>query len=219
MKSRNKISEKLILTAKTMRKNKKTTFKCRKCSKTFYNRIILKRHRRLVHFSAKASHLFDSEASKTAPSHTDASKKFDCKLCLKSFKYQSHFKRHQLVHSGEKYFKCDQCEKKFSQSGGLNKHRKKAHQLPSLKIQKVKSNEKNEISQFKCNICNKYFKYKSQLKLHERMHVGEKPFKCDYCEKKFSRSTYLLLHKKRHTGDKPYKCEFCGKGKIDSLII
>ena len=65
---------------------------------------------------------------------------------------------------------------------------------------------------FRCNICYKTFTDKGGLVIHKkRMHFGVKPFQCDICEKKFPRKIELDQHKRIHTGEKPYDCDICGK--------
>ena len=76
-----------------------------------------------------------------------------------------------------------------------------------------------------CSYCEKSFRSKSSLKLHEMIHTGEKPFECSVCNKKFNQKGYLSehmwnLHKQMVPGDnkssekKPlniYSCSYCGK--------
>ncbi|XP_068453484.1 telomere zinc finger-associated protein [Clinocottus analis] len=89
-----------------------------------------------------------------------------------------------------------------------------------------------------CPICEKSFKSKYYLKVHNRRHTGERPFGCLKCGKRYFRKENLLLHEIRdcakvqtytcvtcsstfngkeelrlhvvtHTGDMPHKCSTC----------
>eukprot|EP00066_Takifugu_rubripes_P011855 XP_011601121.1 PREDICTED: zinc finger and BTB domain-containing protein 48 [Takifugu rubripes] len=89
-----------------------------------------------------------------------------------------------------------------------------------------------------CPICDKSFKSKYYLKVHNRRHTGERPFGCLKCGKRYFRKENLLVHEFRdcarvqkfpcvtcsatfngkeelrlhvvsHTGDMPHKCSIC----------
>ncbi|XP_040009168.1 telomere zinc finger-associated protein isoform X2 [Xiphias gladius] len=89
-----------------------------------------------------------------------------------------------------------------------------------------------------CPVCDKSFKSKYYLKVHNRRHTGERPFGCLKCGKRYFRKENLLIHEIRdcarvqtytcltcsstfngkeqlrlhvvsHTGEMPHKCSSC----------
>uniref|UniRef100_A0A182SEH8 C2H2-type domain-containing protein n=1 Tax=Anopheles maculatus TaxID=74869 RepID=A0A182SEH8_9DIPT len=58
--------------------------------------------------------------------------------------------------------------------------------------------ERTSDGRYKCNQCDKTFVTAVTLKMHIRLHTGEKPYKCDKCDKAFIRSDYLKTHEKCH---------------------
>ncbi|KAK1898735.1 Telomere zinc finger-associated protein [Dissostichus eleginoides] len=89
-----------------------------------------------------------------------------------------------------------------------------------------------------CPICNKSFRSKYYLKVHNRRHTGERPFGCAKCGKRYFRKENLSLHEMKdcakvqtytcvtcsstfngkvelrlhvvsHTGNMPHKCSSC----------
>ena len=73
----------------------------------------------------------------------------------------------------------------------------------------IESNQRKK--QFQCDVCFKNLSTKRNLKVHKRIHTGEKPHECEFCKKHFTRSGDLAIHGRTQTGEKPYACEFCGK--------
>ncbi|XP_043942371.1 zinc finger protein 436-like [Protopterus annectens] len=64
---------------------------------------------------------------------------------------------------------------------------------------------------YKCPECNKCFRQRGDLVKHERTHMPEKLYKCAECNKGFTTTTTLRIHLSVHSGERPYKCPECNK--------
>uniref|UniRef100_A0A4W2CMN6 Zinc finger and SCAN domain containing 5B n=1 Tax=Bos indicus x Bos taurus TaxID=30522 RepID=A0A4W2CMN6_BOBOX len=117
----------------------------------------------------------------------------ECRMCKKSFPYQSQLILHQRTHTGERPFQCDICAKGFIQPSDLQVH------------ERIHTGEKP----YSCDLCLKKFTHDSTLRAHKRTHTQEKPFRCEHCDRAFSHRGNLKVHRRIHSGLKPYVCPEC----------
>lgn len=103
--------------------------------------------------------------------------------------------------SNEKLFKCH-CNKTFAKERYLKMH------------QKVHSEERP----YKCTICNKTFRWRSNLTEHQHIH-DEKPFQCGVCKKEFTQLSDFRNHQLIHSEERPVKCQCCDKSFDDPRYL
>ncbi|XP_058421177.1 zinc finger protein 7 isoform X2 [Diceros bicornis minor] len=134
---------------------------------------------------------------------------YKCSECGKAFSQNSTLFQHQIIHAGVKPYGCSECGKAFSRSSYLIEHQRIHTRAQwyheygntlegSAPVSRKKTNTVKKLH--KCNECEKIFRWRSHLIIHQRIHTGEKPYKCNECGKAFNRSSRLTQHQKIHMG-------------------
>lgn len=125
-------------------------------------------------------------------------RKHHCNECGKNFLGKNDLRKHERTHSNERPYECTECGKKFRQGGSLKNHVASQHTIII-----------NNPEVFVCDYCHKAFPIKERLRLHLRIHTGDRPYACTQCDKTFARGGQLVQHMRTHTGSKPYTCKHC----------
>ncbi|ECZ0740327.1 TPA: hypothetical protein G8O00_000925 [Salmonella enterica] len=100
-----------------------------------------------------------------------------------------------LVRPG-KYI-CRDCKTNFSVQSKFIHHCRREH---------------NNLKPFECPVpeCGQGFANPGGLKVHRRIHTGERPYRCEKCGQTFTQQSSLNSHRLTHTEERPYRCEKCG---------
>uniref|UniRef100_A0A8C8RJS6 Zinc finger protein 710 n=1 Tax=Pelusios castaneus TaxID=367368 RepID=A0A8C8RJS6_9SAUR len=122
-------------------------------------------------------------------------KPHSCPHCSKLFKQPSHLQTHLLTHQGTRPHKCEVCSKAFTQTSHL-----KRHMLLHT-----------DVKPYSCRFCGRGFAYPSELKAHEVKHENGRCHVCVECGLDFSTLTQLKRHLSTHQGPTLYQCLECSK--------
>lgn len=121
-------------------------------------------------------------------------RRYICNFCDKEFLGGNDLRKHIRIHTDERPFECQHCGQRFRQGGCLKNHIASQHGTSET---------------FTCYYCNKTFPIKERLRLHMRLHSGEKPYKCKICFKRFARGGQVSTITYTHTHIYAMEMTFC----------
>ncbi|KAG8237700.1 hypothetical protein J437_LFUL016870, partial [Ladona fulva] len=174
-------------------------YQCDICGMKFFRRGNCWKHRRDIHIEVQ---------------------KYRCRFCSFRTKYKFEWKKHEgkhrkrrgesicgsiltsnsslfthmKIHSGDRRFSCEKCQKTFMRKECLQKH----------------MSSHGDYRPFKCDKCPKAFKLKYHLEQHGISHTGKRRYPCPHCEDSFRTRWQFKSHQKKHEGKVFWKCD-CGE--------
>lgn len=105
-----------------------------------------------------------------------------CLCCNYHTYYNANMRKHLRKHTGDKPFKCANCERRFSRKDSLQTHIVFRH-----------GRKHTGVKPFKCPNCETRFSRKDSLRMHMKgRHVGLQ--------------MNIKTRLRKHTRDKPFKC-------------
>lgn len=151
---------------------------------------------------------------------------FSCPQCGKKFTLPQEVTRHirdkncRYDSTISAYYTCNKCPYKTDSQGDYLFH--DALHTEPLKDYETKPGVrmKESLYQYKCSICEKFFK-KASLRCHVRLHCNERPYVCKICKSGYARKSNLMDHMKIQHGrgydedeaqERRLSCSICGYG-------
>ncbi|XP_015987292.2 zinc finger protein 7 isoform X1 [Rousettus aegyptiacus] len=190
-------------------------YACADCGKAFSQSSSLIYHQRIhrgerPYGCAECGKAFSMSTQLTIHQRVHTGERpYKCGACGKAFSQNSTLFQHQIIHAGVKPYGCGDCGKAFSRSSYLIEHQRIhtraqwCHEYGSA-LEGSAPTGRRKVGTAKklhrCDQCEKIFRWRSHLVIHQRIHTGEKPYKCNECGKAFNRSSRLTQHQKTHVG-------------------
>ncbi|GMS83480.1 hypothetical protein PENTCL1PPCAC_5655, partial [Pristionchus entomophagus] len=203
---------------------------CVQCNRVFNTMEEIRRHIADVHSSGPfpcsyCPRSFDTKTEQATHlrSHNNLVSKDDLPPdCPKRFRHAIHLNQHTKVHADGRQF-CTICGKCFKTNDELASHHTrclKLNERPGEAAPRVVTVNGKSL-RYQCSHCTRLFHFKRDVRIHERIHTGEKPYECGYCWRSFTQSQALTSHIRIHTGEKPYPCQHanCAKSFRDSSAL
>ncbi|XP_050436519.1 zinc finger protein 91-like [Adelges cooleyi] len=145
-----------------------------------------------------------------------------CDICNQEFKRKKNLTKHvDIVHNGNNKFQCNYCDRKFGYKSAMVRHlivhlwskrksnnkdnQKAAFELTSNNANTSSTTNKMLItkspkmcSSFKCDLCSKEFRKKTNLQEHIEAQDGQCLFECNFCKRKIKLKSCLRKHIESH---------------------
>lgn len=147
-----------------------------------------------------------------------------CSICNRKLATERALKTHLTTHTGNKPYKCSECNETFINKVVLDRHMRFHGQMPKLfrceycfKQLSTDTSLKSHVQRLhkntvQCELCKLEFPNRDYLKDH--FQSSHEPSVCGICGKSFSLPRYLKMHEKLHYDDTTVtkmNCSICSK--------
>ncbi|KAK3096091.1 hypothetical protein FSP39_023082, partial [Pinctada imbricata] len=193
---------------------------CEYCGKGFKEKRFLATHIRIAHTGEKpyvcqicGKTFFTTGGRREHILAMHNTSSIICELCGKEFPSRARLAAHKSRHkSSDLKFECEVCKRVFNTRTSYLTHYVTIHLT-------LEDADRFPQKVHPCSSCKKLFLCKNKLKMHERVHTGEKPEVCHICNKGFADRANLRAHLKIHSEEKPFQCEICPKQFIQKRAL
>ncbi|XP_009975927.1 PREDICTED: zinc finger protein 595-like [Tauraco erythrolophus] len=135
-------------------------------------------------------------------------KPYSCSVCQKKFRTSSHLKRHRVTHFNMEHLKCRNCDYSTNKWLSLKQHLASHSCEEGSSTGRLCEQQQVAVKTYSCEECGYCTTHSGNLKLHMRIHTGEKPFQCGQCAVAFRSSSHLKRHLLTHVKLHCRKCKF-----------
>jgi len=207
--------------------NRSSSLDCHLCGKQFRHRTNLSTHM-IVHSGIKPHqcHIcmrrFTQKVNLQRHMHIhDGSRPFTCRMCQKSFTQKANLQRHILSHteySKEEVIKAlNEIPNESEVNNAINESLSELISvvMPDKKAKLLSATNKSrtDISELKCDLCNKVFTEQIHLQKHLLTHSDARPYQCFVCGQAFRHEETLQKHYSVHTTSSAtnFVCQTCNR--------
>uniref|UniRef100_A0A1I8GYC8 C2H2-type domain-containing protein n=1 Tax=Macrostomum lignano TaxID=282301 RepID=A0A1I8GYC8_9PLAT len=186
----------------------RVVYACEVCKKQFYMKCHLAVHMK-VHKMSLENDPESGAISGKADEKSTQPEKFECKQCEKSFSSSANLLKHKVVHTNSSV-RCKTCNREFKMACHLARHFCSAL-LPGSQqpaVEQSETEEMNNEGNYECDLCHRTFQYAGNLTVHKR-----------FCQQHGTDSSAAPVAILLDAEDEGFECGMCNETFRDKLAL